>query len=835
MRPRWTAPAPAIIGVGELILDHVWDTVGPARSGRAGPAEPEDAFVAGHLHSTRGGGTVFNVLATLAQLGWAATAAGSAGSDHAGKFALRDLDHVGVDTTAMRAAPQRRTRLIFEMLGVDDATQVGGAAHSFTTKCPVCSQRISDASRPVVRPSPEPAVAPGTWAVYDQLTTSRVIHAQAARAAGAQTVLDLGAVGYLRYQPTAKILANLREFDLVFLNGKVAASLARRTRTSEERLSDYLPGATLVLTQGPSGALVTAERGKRYRVAAPPTARLVDDSGAGDALCAWTLNYLHQLATGHSSAGVTSAAVSAPSGAVNTEMVAQAAALAEEHVATVLERVGARGHLPPAPRDVHYDDLRGRTGTELRRATRQAGQCALCDLPLNDDHELRATARASAVVARASDIPLPSPGGPGQGAVPDPRSSRGLRVGNRPGQATPLASESAASRSDLRTPRGTEDAITHDYFSTPMLGAQPESPMALPPHPVRRSKPGARRNASLLLDRMLAAAEHPEAVGRAADILNGPPTRTLIVGSGGSLPAATYIAHVLNSRGHFAASTTPGEYLSAPPEVDLVIIVSYSGSTRDLAGVASIAKRKSTTRIALLTGSRNPALARELRPITGDLLISYAPPERNSGLVRASGVRESGFVSIAGTVAPCVPWLAAAEGLRSVVDLVHRLGPTTASASEAAATLASQAASSGRLHVVYGPGGRAAAVDVESKFTESGLPTVSIHEQKDLSHGRFMTVFRPAFGTAELAPVLLLSAGPATRYQLALRRALAETGVPHAVVESSGRDLAAPLELLTAVQGFSQQAGAFLGTDISRPATIPAAGLRLYKWRGPLP
>jgi sugar/nucleoside kinase (ribokinase family) len=761
-------PHPKVHGIGEVVLDHIWDTGRGSHDGR--------------LYESRGGGSVFNVLATLAQLGWAAKAHAVVGDDPAGELARADLGLLGVDVTGVRATPRRRTRLIFELLGVENATQVGGSSHSFTTKCPVCTQRIPDARRPPVRLD-EPDLMPGSWAVYDQLTSQRMAHATVARSQGAYTVLDLGAVSYLRYLPTAKILAHMRTFDLIFLNGKVAASLARRVDGTELDLANYLPQSVLVITQGKHGALVTAAGGFRERVPAPHVPILVDDSGAGDALCAHTLFNLQRIISAKDPAQ----GMLEPMDPLETHrprldpsFVAAAAASAEDEVADALRYVGARGHLPKPPAEDHYERLRGSGLRELQAQSWRAQRCVLCDLAIDSEDP-------PAILAQVPERFEVLGATGGSQSTTDSVKSRAL----------PLAAAIGSTQAKAG------------------------------------SKPGARRNTSLLLNRMLAAGEHPDAVRIARDILLAPGASIQVVGSGGSLPAAVYIADVLNSHGHFAMATTPGDVLDSVAAAEILILVSYSGSTRDLAAVAVEAKKRAVRQIVLLTGSRSPALASELRPLHPDVVLSYASPPRGAP---SGGVRERGFVSIAGTVAPCVPWLVAADGLSSVIDMVGRLAGSRSHVAGTATALSGAAALSGRLHVVYGPGGLPAALDVESKFTESGLPAVTLHEQKDLSHGRFMTVLQPVYGSADvLAPVLFVAAGPATRYQSALERSFDQAHVPHRFLRSEAGGITGSLELLTLAQWFSQQFGSELGTDISRPAQIPSAGLRLYKWRGPLP
>ena len=242
----------------------------------------------------------------------------------------------------------------------------------------------------------------------------------------------------------------------------------------------------------------------------------------------------------------------------------------------------------------------------------------------------------------------------------------------------------------------------------------------------------------------------------------------------------------------------------------------------------------------MLTAVDKPLLARELRPFSDDYVLSYGPAGRLAGAERTPTVRERGFVSIAGTVAPCVPWLAAAAGVNAVIDLVSSIREGETGAVASAKTIAHHALAAARLNVIYGPGALPAALDVESKFTESGLPAVTLHEQKELSHGRFISVLQPPVfaldagfpSITEPAPVLFVAAGERSSYQQAVLAALHGADIPITEICSTTGELTAPLELLTLVQFFSQTFGSELGVDISRPSMTPEAGLDLYRWPG---
>jgi hypothetical protein len=120
-------------------------------------------------------------------------------------------------------------------------------------------------------------------------------------------------------------------------------------------------------------------------------------------------------------------------------------------------------------------------------------------------------------------------------------------------------------------------------------------------------------------------------------------------------------------------------------------------------------------------------------------------------------------------------------------------------------------------------------IDLESKLTEADLAVTRLHEAKDFSHGRFISVLdhqpRPA--------ALVVGVGPPTSYEEVLLAILRDHCVA-VEMRSPEREVLGACDLLIRGQHFVQELGRSLGRDISRPERIPADGLLLYRWKGPL-
>ncbi len=331
------------------------------------------------------------------------------------------------------------------------------------------------------------------------------------------------------------------------------------------------------------------------------------------------------------------------------------------------------------------------------------------------------------------------------------------------------------------------------------------------PRVVRPVK-SARKNISILLKRALFAAEKAEAVGLCRTLLDSCGS-AYVVGTGGSYPAAVFIADALNSReGLFAQPIKPLDYIKRSKHTDLLVVVSYSGRTSDCGAAIRHGQALGVGKVAIVTAAETPELGSMLRK--QDIVISYARTDR-----------ERGFVSITGTVSPCALWAAAVCGTEAVayldqtIEMPWRdprvLAPLKAALNDKEAI---DAIGTGFATV--------ALLDFESKLTEGNLGRVILHESKDFSHGRFSLIFRDNVPRT----FIHFKTKASSRYEDKLSKTLQDFGQ---VVEfqSSKPDLLGGLELLVGAQFLAVALGECMGKDISCPGNISKSGLRLYRWR----
>jgi sugar/nucleoside kinase (ribokinase family)/fructoselysine-6-P-deglycase FrlB-like protein len=331
---------------------------------------------------------------------------------------------------------------------------------------------------------------------------------------------------------------------------------------------------------------------------------------------------------------------------------------------------------------------------------------------------------------------------------------------------------------------------------------------------------GAKYNVGTLFRKMLFAVERKSSdeswpVERCRELLDGSGT-AYTIGTGGSFAVANFVSLALNKSGRFfAQSVRPYDYIRVGGKSDFVVVVSYSGATKDCAEAIKAALRRKVGAIYLLTREVQPPLASLLRE--RDVVVSYG-----------HGVtKERGFVSIEGTVVPCAVWTAAVLGTEKITNLAQELmAADPVELRDLARHLNSHLVQARRLEVFGGGFAWPAMLDLESKLVEGGLCSLQLHEVKDFSHGRFIYTFASGISAA---PLMVLGVGEWSSYESAMIRALRSSH--HVItIKSESEGLLGSLELLIKLQRFIQVLGEVMGRDISRPKDIPQKGLRLYKW-----
>lgn len=229
------------------------------------------------------------------------------------------------------------------------------------------------------------------------------------------------------------------------------------------------------------------------------------------------------------------------------------------------------------------------------------------------------------------------------------------------------------------------------------------------------------------------------------------PMKIMVVGAGGSYSAALFAKYSLCDEMNTpnVEAVTPQtalriltqfnqvNYGERNPKYDLVIGISYSGKTPDIKRVSELCAEKKFPFI-LLTGAEKSTLSEIYQESDSMKIISYFNAEDTTG-------RERGMISMVSTLAPSIifddNWTCKMisdyqkdleKGEKFVSDL---------NISEIAKLLKQYPV----IHVFYEWDTLPTAIDIESKFTESGIANVVLHEKKNFSHGRYTSLCNQKF------------------------------------------------------------------------------------------
>ena len=236
---------------------------------------------------------------------------------------------------------------------------------------------------------------------------------------------------------------------------------------------------------------------------------------------------------------------------------------------------------------------------------------------------------------------------------------------------------------------------------------------------------------------------------------NYAPLHIMIVGAGGSYPASLIAEHSIRDK--MCTSnievTTPQTAIrklkqlskvsnnSDFQEYDIVIGVSYSGKTPDIIAVSEVCNSKGYPFI-LLTGADKS----ELKEYENELfkIVSYFNAEYTSG-------KDRGMISMFSTLMPAIIFddyvASSTHSSKHYFDIYqNNLKNGESFVSELnIADIANSINKIPVIHIFYEWASLPTATDIESKFIESGIANVILHEKKNFSHGRFTALFKQDF------------------------------------------------------------------------------------------
>ena len=294
------------------------------------------------------------------------------------------------------------------------------------------------------------------------------------------------------------------------------------------------------------------------------------------------------------------------------------------------------------------------------------------------------------------------------------------------------------------------------------------------------------------------------------------------IGSGGSYTTATFAAAIHRIYGSTSATVmTPFEAVSTPLSLrqTSVFFATASGRNPDAIGAFEKLVRNEPKRFLILcTSEGSPVMRRAAKHPDVDF-TEFELPLGKDGFLATNSLLAS-VVIIARAYAAA---FGVAEPLpRSLPELLHAKWDQVADdIHERCQPLWERQ----YLSVLYGPSCQAAAVDLESKFTEAALGAVQLADFRNFAHGRHHWLAKRGSETA----VLALVSDEDRRLADATIEFLPKE-IPIVRLNAVGGSIQAGLSMLLQVFMVVSSAGQTRGIDPGKPG-VPQFGRRIYHFR----
>jgi fructoselysine-6-P-deglycase FrlB-like protein len=291
----------------------------------------------------------------------------------------------------------------------------------------------------------------------------------------------------------------------------------------------------------------------------------------------------------------------------------------------------------------------------------------------------------------------------------------------------------------------------------------------------------------------------------------------IAIGSGGSFTTSVFVAdcHQHLSR-RLAKAITPLELIADIPERDAsYVILSAAGKNRDiLAAFRHILDAEPANIIILCTSVGSP-LAELARPYSWIDVIEYELPTGKDGFVATNSLFASSVLvarAYSEATAAELTWPPAFDDLTTM--LATRVGELPESLS---AVLKRE-----HLLVIHDHPTRAAALDLESKFSEAALGSVQVCDLRSFAHGRHHWLAKRGDSTG----ILTLHTTESSNLIHRTTRLL-PPAIPIADVSVEGDRIIGGIRAIVNVLYVVGAAGRIRGIDPGRPG-VPSYGSRIY-------
>ena len=299
---------------------------------------------------------------------------------------------------------------------------------------------------------------------------------------------------------------------------------------------------------------------------------------------------------------------------------------------------------------------------------------------------------------------------------------------------------------------------------------------------------------------------------------------SVFVGTGGSFAGAKFASKVINQLyGINTISLYPRElYYRNNKYLEAVFLFTYSGTTDDLCVATSPIDTKK--KYIITKGELQKVVTKT--GISKDHIISYRT-STNKG-------KERGFLSFEGALSPASLFLKLYFEKKSRGDIVEFIRDSlnfwkeyfNKYFKENRQKLKEFLSMGSDFNIFTGDFTESAAIDLESKITESGIYNSIIHEKKNFSHGRFIH-----YEHLSSNKNIYFKQKTTSLYEKQLLKYLEKD--QNLIIESRYDGILCEYDLLIASQYLIYYIANFLNIDISKP-TYSEDAMKIYFYKGEL-
>lgn len=282
----------------------------------------------------------------------------------------------------------------------------------------------------------------------------------------------------------------------------------------------------------------------------------------------------------------------------------------------------------------------------------------------------------------------------------------------------------------------------------------------------------------------------------------------IIIGTGGSFISAHFIAKLLSQEltKPMIALKPRDIFIRSIKDVSATILLTYSGKTPDILITNSHLKDNNV---------KTYIVTNQIKDGSQKNIISYN-----------SSRTEKGFLAVAGTIIPIYLFTKACLkdlDLREFIEQSIAKWKSEPFLEELNLNLTNKPL---LIDIFSGYETSTTALDLESKFVESGFGRVTIHDKKDFSHGRFNIIssFKPDL-------IIFLDSKNTDSYNEKLYKYLTKEDVPIIHLKTNESGILADLDLLIASQFLLKSISETIKRDLTKP-DYPKRAMSLYRYNG---